>query len=199
MGQILLGGRGEPFVVSPVEWPNAEYGTPDILAARVANIIERGYPEKFNADRYGFRLMHHLVAMPWDELAGLYVWLGEPLLPPVFVTLEEYEAVGEPAEVSRLLGHVDDPGLGVDETPVSHPALGQGTKYVRRVKQRRGLFGSTERQEVRWVWRVGGSDVVVTFARDDPAELARILPDVEELVSNARLARPAGPDDEGPA
>lgn len=188
MAVIRMGERGEPFVSSPVTWPNAEYGTPDILAARVANIIERDHPEKFNADRWGFRLMHHVAQMPWDELAGLYVWLREPLEPPVFVTLEEYEAVGDPAQTWPILGHVDDPGLGVEESPLTHPALGEGTRYTRRVKRRRGLFGSTERLEVRWVWRVAGHDVVVTFARDDAAEATRILPDVEELVANARLA-----------
>ena len=187
-----MGGRGEPFVVSPVEWPNEEYGTRDILAARVANIIERDYETKFNADRFGFKLMHHLAALPRDELAGLYSWLSEPLLPPVFVTVEEFEAVGDASQTSRLLGHVDDPGLGVDETAVAHPALGLGARYVRRVKQRRGLFGSTERHEARWVWRLGGRDVVITFGRDDPAEFERILPDVEELVANARVA-PAQP------
>jgi len=176
------------FTEAPVAWPNTQYSGFDGLAIRIANDFARELGPQFKADRYGFRLMHHLAAQPWDELAGLQVWTGEPLLPPVLVTLEEYAAMGDAAQTADLLGHSDDPGLGIDKTSIEHPALGRGARYARRAKQRRGLFGSTVRHEVRWVWRVGGShDVVVTFVRDDPNEFERILPDVEQLVASARL------------
>lgn len=185
MTRIVLGGLGEQFTVVPVEWPNPRYGVVDNLAADVANDFERSLGGGFNSGRFGFRLLHHLHAVRWDELAGLFLWTGEPLLPPVLVTLEEYEAVGEAAEVAQILGHADDPGLGVEQTAVEHPRLGPGTRFLRRVRRRRFLR-STVRHEVRWVWRLGGHDVVVTFERDDPEEFDRILPDVEDLVVGAR-------------
>lgn len=189
MSSIVLGGHGAPFVVAPVRWPNEQFGGVDGLAIRIANDFLRELGPTFNADRYGFRLMHHLAAQPWDELAGLYVWTGEPSLPPVLVTLEEYEAVGDAAQTLELLGHVDEPGLGIETTAIDHPRLGTGSRHVRRVKERRGMFRSVVRHEARWVWRVEGAwDVVVTFGRDDADEFARILPDVEELVATARAS-----------
>lgn len=190
MTLITMPGPDLPFAESPVVWPNPIYGTLDNFAADVANAVERRYPEKFSSNRWGFRLMHQLAAMPWGELAGLYVWLREPLSPPGFVTVEEYVAVGETAQTWPILGHADEPGLGVEEAELSHPVLGQGKRYLRRVKKRRGLFSSSEGLEVRWVWRIEGHDLVITFARDDHAEAARVLPDVEALVASARLGRP---------
>lgn len=186
MSPVVMDG-GSRFLRVPVQWPNTRFGGVDLLAIQVANDFLRELGPRFGADRYGFRLMHHLAAQPWDELAGLYLWRGEPLLPPALVTVEEYEAVGDHAATADLLGHSDDPGLGVDRTVVEHPVLGRGTRYARRAKRRRQVFRSIVGHEVRWVWRIGGvRDVVVTFVRDDPQEFARILPDVEQLVADAR-------------
>ena len=159
------------------------------FAADVAIKFGLEHGEDFRRERYAHKLLAHLPTYNGRELSGLFLWLTEPLLPPVIMTLETYEAVGAATETLPLLGHADDPGLGIEVTPAPHPRLGEGARYVRRVKVRKGLFGSTERTEVRWVWRVRDAlDVVLTLERGDAAELDRILPDVEALIATAQVS-----------
>jgi len=187
--QTVWGDESAPWMHVPLAWPDPDFGVPMNFAADVAIKFGQEHGEGFRRERYLHRLLAHLAPYDGRELGGLYLWLGEPLLPPVLATLEIYETVGAVEETFPLLGHADDPGLGTEVTPAPHPELGLGSRYVRRVKTRKGVFGSAVRTEVRWVWRVRDTqDLVLTIERDDPEELARILPDVEALIATARVA-----------
>lgn len=178
-----------PWMQVPLEWPDPVFDVPLNFAADVAIKFGQEHGPGFRRERYVQRLLAHLGSFGGRELTGLFLWLREPALPPVLATLESYAAVGDAAQTLALLGHADDPGLGVEVSQVEHPELGPGARYLRKVKARKGMFGSSVRTEVRWVWRVrDAEDLVLTIERDDAEELGRILPDLEALIATARVA-----------
>ncbi|NLF04422.1 MAG: hypothetical protein GX593_05395 [Actinomycetales bacterium] len=187
--ETIWGGESVPWVPVPLVWTDPTGQDLLNFAADAAHSPASRKPDGFKLGRYVSRFPGYLAAFEGRELSSLFLWLGELCEPPVFLTLAVYDAVGSAEETLPLLGHVDDPGLGVEVTPAPHPHLGEGARYVRRVKVRKGLFGSSEQVEVRWVWRTrGAKDHLLTLERRDQAELDRILPDVEALIATARLS-----------